>query len=44
MVSKTIKVSNENYLWLLSERAKLQKQYNRPVTFNDVIDHLRKTS
>lgn len=42
MESKTIKISKENYLWLLKLAAEIQKKEGRRVTFNDVFDKLRK--
>ncbi len=41
MESKTIKVSKENYLWLLRIAAELQKQSHKPVTFDVVINNLK---
>ena len=41
MVSKTIKVSDENYLWLLRLAAEIQKQHHKPVSFDNVIGNLR---
>ena len=41
MESKTIKISKENYLWLLRLSAELQKEQHKPVTFDFVIENLR---
>lgn len=40
--SKTIKVSKENYLWLLKLAAEIQKKHHKPVSFDYVIENLRK--
>lgn len=42
MESKTIKVSQDNYLWLLNLSSDLQKKYGNPVTFDIAINYLRK--
>ncbi len=42
MESKTIKISKENYLWLLGLAAELQKQHHKPVTFDYALNTLRK--
>ncbi|MBS3080511.1 hypothetical protein J4221_03495 [Candidatus Pacearchaeota archaeon] len=39
--SKTIKVSKENYLWLLRLAAEMQKEYNKPVSFDIVLEELK---
>ncbi len=41
MESKTIKLSKENYLWLLKLAAEIQKDSNRPVSFDDAINTLK---
>jgi len=41
MESKTIKISKENYLWLLKKAADLQKNLDKPVSFDYVIKNLR---
>lgn len=41
MTTKTIKVSEENYLWLLRIAAELQKRSERPVSFDETIYSLR---
>jgi len=39
--SKTIKISKENYLWLLKLAAEIQKEYHRPVSFDATLNSLR---
>lgn len=41
MESKTIKISKENYLWLLRLASEMQKEYHRPVTFDFALQALR---
>ena len=41
MESKTIKISKENYLWLLRLAAEMQKEYHKPVSFDIVINELK---
>ena len=41
MESKTIKISKENYLWLLRLAAEMQKEYHRPVSFDATLNNLR---
>jgi len=41
MASKTVKVSNENYIWLLHLASELQRRSNRPVSFDEVIHTLK---
>ncbi len=41
METKTIKISKENYLWLLRMAAELQKQHHKPVTFDYALNTLR---
>ncbi len=41
MVSKTIKVSEENYLWLLRLASELQKRREKPISFDDTLQTLR---
>ena len=38
---KTIKISKENYLWLLRLAAEIQKRSDKRISFNKVIEHLR---
>jgi predicted CopG family antitoxin len=42
MESKTIKVSIENYKWLLAIAAEMQKRHERPISFDDAIMKLKK--
>ena len=37
METKTIKISKENYLWLLKLSSELQKEHERPVSFDFVL-------
>lgn len=39
--SKTIKVSKENYLWLLRLAAEMQREYHKPVSFDIVLENLK---
>ncbi|MEK6914718.1 MAG: hypothetical protein AABW83_03650 [Nanoarchaeota archaeon] len=39
--SKTIKVSKENYLWLLKLAGDMQKEYHKPVSFDIVLKELK---
>jgi len=41
MDSKTIKISKENYLWLLRKAAELQKKHHKPISFDYVINNLK---
>jgi predicted CopG family antitoxin len=41
MESKTIKISKENYLWLLKLAAEIQRNYHRPVSFDEAINKLK---
>ena len=41
MESKTIKVNEENYKWLLRKAADLQKKSGRPVSFDDALNEIR---
>lgn len=41
MTSKTIKISEENYIWLLKLAAELQKKNNRPVSFDYALNSLK---
>ena len=41
MGSKTIKISNETYLWLLRLATEMQKEYNRPVSFDFALNKLK---
>ncbi|MDA3836684.1 MAG: hypothetical protein PF542_03610 [Nanoarchaeota archaeon] len=44
MAGKAVKVSEENYLWLLGVASKIKRTLNRPVTINDTLNELRKKS
>jgi len=41
MESKAIKISKENYLWLLRLAGELQTNHERPVSFDDAINELK---
>lgn len=41
MESKTIKINKENYLWLLRLASELQKEHDRPVSFDFALNTLR---
>ena len=41
MASKTIKVSEENYVWLLKIAAELQIKNKKPVSFDETLHILR---
>ncbi len=41
MESKSIKISKENYLWLLKIAAELQKDKEKPVSFDEAITELK---
>lgn len=42
METKTIKISKENYVWLLNLAIELQKVKERPVSFDEAIFSLKK--
>ncbi len=42
MEAKTIKISEENYRWLLNVAAELQKQQGRIITFDNALNELRR--
>ena len=42
METKVIKISRENYDWLLSVASVIQKTENRSATFDDAISKIRK--
>ncbi|MBS3092124.1 hypothetical protein J4466_01755 [Candidatus Pacearchaeota archaeon] len=44
MVSKTIKISEENYRWLLKMAADLQSQSERPISFNYTLNAIKNKS
>lgn len=41
MVSKSIKISEKNYFWLLSMAAEMQKKYGRVVSFDETLNVLK---
>jgi predicted CopG family antitoxin len=41
MASKTIKVSEENYEWLIGLAAQLQEKRKKRVTFDDALNELQ---
>ena len=41
MESKTIKISEENYRWLLKLASDAQKELGRPVSFEETLNNLR---
>ena len=41
MTSKTIKISEENYKWLLNLAAELQKKKGERVSFDDTLEELK---
>ena len=41
MASKTVKISNENYVWLVHLAAELQKRYSKQISFDEVISTLK---
>ena len=41
MESKTIKISKENYLWLLKLAAEIQKKSEKLVSFDSALSNLR---
>lgn len=41
MTSKTIKISEENYRWLLEIAAEMQKEYGKPISFDDTLDNIK---
>ena len=44
MASKTIKISEENYRWLLKMAADLQKEYETPITFDYTLNVIKNNS
>ncbi len=43
-MTKTIKISEENYLWLLGIASQLQKKLNYSITLNDTLNEIKKKS
>ena len=41
MESKSIKISEENYRWLLGLAAEMQKKYGGTVTFDDTLNEVK---
>ena len=41
MESKSIKISEENYRWLLGLAAEMQKKYERTITFDDTLNEVK---
>lgn len=42
MENKTIKISEENYRWLLGIASDMQREYGKPFTFDAAINSLKK--
>lgn len=42
MGSKTIKVKEKNYLWLLKIASDIQKKAGRPVSFDEALTEIKK--
>ncbi len=42
MEQKTIKIGEENYRWLIKLAAEIQKQQEKPISFNEAITELKK--
>ena len=42
MIYKTIKISEEKYIWLLNIMAQLQKERGKRITFDDALDNVIK--
>lgn len=41
MISKTIKISEENYIWLLQLAGELQRKHQKQITFDNTISVLK---
>lgn len=41
MVSKVIKVKEENYKWLLEMASDIQKELGRPVSFDEALTKIK---
>ncbi len=41
MSSKTIKIKEENYKWLLKIASNIQKKLGRPVSFDEALSEMR---
>ncbi|GAI97093.1 unnamed protein product [marine sediment metagenome] len=44
MGSKTIKVKEKNYLWLLKIASDIQKKVGRPVSFDEALTEIKKNN
>ena len=42
MASRPIKISDENYKWLLEVAADMQKKLGKLVSFNEALNEIRK--
>ena len=42
MKSKTIKIKEDNYKWLLKIAADIQKKVGRPVSFDEALTEIKK--
>jgi hypothetical protein len=42
MGSKTIKIKEENYRWLLKIASDIQKKLGRPVSFDEALTEIKK--
>lgn len=42
MKSKTIKIKEKNYKWLLKIAADIQKKVGRPVSFDEALTEIKK--
>ncbi|MCK5624258.1 hypothetical protein KAI04_00260 [Candidatus Pacearchaeota archaeon] len=42
MKSKTIKIKEENYKWLLKIASDIQKKVGRPVSFDEALTKIKK--
>lgn len=42
MASKAIKISEENYKWLLKIASDIQKKLGKPVSFDEALSEIRK--
>lgn len=41
MASKPIKISEENYKWLLKIASNIQKKLGKPASFNEALDEIK---
>lgn len=41
MISKTIKISEENYIWLLQLAGELQRKHQKQITFDNTLSVLK---